>query len=177
MKTEIGLPTPSDERIAAVLEHWLWLISEFGLPYRSKIRPEKLRSALSCIWIYSHDREDGTFTCELSGEEINTAWGQNIAGKKLNEFAAPDFVANVVARWCQIIDEQVLLYGRATTQNSENATERLILPLCDQDGNWTQILGISIYFDPRMEFRAHAQMSPISKASFFDPAEFLAKEK
>lgn len=118
------------------------------MPYRRDFDPAAVATLLSSVWLYRYDSELEDFVCRLAGEDVNHAWGGNIRGLTLRQIVGQEDHPVVLARWRNIIVKPAVHYGaameRLTNQELRRA-ERLILPLCDDDGDVSFIIGISLY--------------------------------
>lgn len=131
------------EHISALFDHWLSLWSPGNIPRRKSIDPTAFPRSLPYIWIYRL-LYDGDFNCVLSGEEINAAWGRNIKGMSSREIIGVEY-DTTHPRWLAVINYPAILYLSQLELGLPKRSERIALPLADDDGVIRSIIGLSIY--------------------------------
>jgi hypothetical protein len=136
-----------------LLRHWLELRGDEAMPRRSAIAPSAMAPALPYIWICEYLAAERRFRMRLAGEEINRIYGRNVSHSDFEEIIAGDRLAEVTSHYRRVLEQPAILHctgqiylasGRAVVG------ERLALPLRDEDGTASQIIGASVYDVPRL---------------------------
>ncbi len=144
-------PPLEDAWLFGFLRHWAERREGLYAP-RERIDPTILRELLPHVWIYRWNAEGNAFVCTLAGEAVRDAWGHNLIGKRLQDFARPDDASVIEARYRDVLEMPGIQYSwrRVTPPGqTERSAERLIVPLSDAEGRPYGVFGISLYrFDP-----------------------------
>ncbi len=137
-KAEIG-----NAEFAQLLDTWLRLAPENGLPDKADFDPLEHPSLLPRMWIYelTPDRDD--FVCRLAGEEIRHVWGQTTKGMLLSDISAPGYFRSGHRRWLYCVSAPAVLLGRSI-ERDHYVVRRLSLPFTDQAGRLF-VIGASRY--------------------------------
>lgn len=144
-------PDLPDPRFLPFLRHWAE--RRHGLMMRKQdIDPIALKSCLPNVWLHRYRPESDDFLCVLAGEQVNNAWGGSIANKTLIEIMRPEQYDLTLARYRQVIGLPAVQVVRRTILPSAATakdTERVIVPVCDDDGRPAGVFGMTLYhFDP-----------------------------
>lgn len=137
-----AIPSNS-ELIATVFDHWKSLWAPGVVPKRSAIDPTAIPKALTFCWIYRLE-DDGDFYCILAGEEINLAWGRRIKGLSSREIIGDDHV-EAHPRWLTVINRPAIYFLSQSKLDMPKKTERLVLPVAEDDGSIRCVFGVSHY--------------------------------
>jgi hypothetical protein len=146
-----SLPHVRDARLHLLLDHWLDGRGGDAIPLRSAIDPSAIVSVLPNIWLCEFNPIDERFRMRLAGEEINKLYGRNISSCYFDEIADAAFLPVMNRRYRGIIEQPAILHcaGLIYFSNSSPVVgERLGLPLRKDDGQITQIIGVSVYDFP-----------------------------
>lgn len=138
LKTEIA-----DADMQGLLDAWLQLVPECGLPDKSSFDPLGHPTLLPRMWIYELTEDRHDFVGRLSGEEIRHVWGKTTKGMPLSRIASPERFYTSYRRWLYCVTAPAVLLGRSTEQKQAVVT-RLSLPFTDGDGR-LYVLGASRY--------------------------------
>lgn len=156
-------PTFRDPIFLLLLRHWAHNRVGLVMP-RQALDPAAIKPCLPHVWLYQYNHEDSTFVCRLSGEQVNDAWGVNMAGKRPEDFMPPESaaMANVIYRRILFTPALHVGHRRIAPQNrQEKAAERLVVPLSDAHGRAYGIFGLSLYyFDPITQAELPPQVGP-----------------
>jgi hypothetical protein len=137
------------------LHHWATRRAGLTMP-RSAIDPAAIRACLPHVYLMRYDAGSDTFLCTLAGEKVNEAWGQNLIGKRPQDFMPPDSAAQAQSIYRRITLMPALHVGhREGVLNADRpykAADRLVVPLGDGAGGPWGLFGLSFYhFNPLTE--------------------------
>lgn len=163
-------PHVGDAKLARFLGHWAAARAGAAVPRRSAIDPGAIVPCLPYVFIYRYDRHAGDFTCSLSGEEINTAWGFSLIGKRQQDFMPPAIAAKLRVRFRLIVDTPAVLFTGfrgGLALDGPKFVRRIIAPLLRDDDEPYGVLGISVYVnDPAGQ--VPAPVEPTVDAVLYD---------
>ncbi|MBI3515875.1 MAG: PAS domain-containing protein, partial [Proteobacteria bacterium] len=139
---------PASGQLAApplrfLLEHWLRLSQDIGLPLARKIDPFELKPALGYIMLLEPVAGDRDFCYRLYGSRIADISGFDMTGKLLSEHPASTYATELgIAVYRAVVRRRRPLY---TTRNPVGGKfarrwHRLILPFADASGSITRLL-------------------------------------
>lgn len=140
------------------LEHWLEIRGDRLVPLRSQLDPVVIGPDLKFVWLYDYLPAEDSYRCRLAGEHIQDTHKRRLADLLIDEIYAPDVAAFVKGYWDTVRDKPAVIYGTAKRDADQSAlqSERLMLPLCDLEGEVRQIFGMSIYdFDKEVDDHIH----------------------
>jgi hypothetical protein len=167
---ETAWPRVEEARLALFLRHWASARVGAVVPRRSAIDPGAIAPCLPYVYLYRVDLGSGEFTCSLSGEEINTAWGFSLIGKRQRDFMPPAIMGPVRARFRAIVATPAILFSGfrgGRTLLGVTLVRRIIAPLTLDDGTPYGVFGIAVYVnDP--EGRVPAPVEPTVDAVLYD---------
>lgn len=147
-------PVFRDPRFLILLRHWASGRVGPVMP-REALDPAAIKSCLPHVWLFQYLADSDSFVCRLSGEQVNEAWGSNIAGKRPQDFMPADSaaIAQVIYRRILFAPALHVSYRRIEPRYlREKGAERLVVPLSDARGQPYGIFGLSLYhFDPITE--------------------------
>lgn len=141
-------PELGDARFGVLLRHWAGKRHGLLTP-RSAIDPIALKSCLPNVWLYQYLPEEDDFRCTLAGEAVNQAWGMSVIGRKPGEFMPRDVHQTVLETYRQTLRFPPLQVSRRRISRAdavEQSAERLILPLSDDTGRASGIIGMTLYY-------------------------------
>ena len=127
-----------------LLDHWLARRGDRVVPLRRDIDPLAFKKLLPDCWIYRL-RDNGEFHCTLAGDEIRQSWNQTLMGRPAHHVIGAEDYRYIARRWLMVIERPALLYSTQRKMNIPKRSERLVLPVADDDGTVRQILGASRY--------------------------------
>ncbi|MCW0233572.1 MAG: PAS domain-containing protein [Ferrovibrio sp.] len=140
-----------DSRFMLLLQHWAANRNGLMMP-RAALDPAAIKTCLPHVWLFQYLAESDSFLCRLSGEQVNEAWGVNMAGKQPQEFMPPESAAMAHLIYRRILLTPALHVGHrriAPAGRQAKLAERLVVPLSDAEGRPYGIFGLSLYyFDP-----------------------------
>lgn len=149
-------PDLADPRFSQLLRHWAE--GRRGLmPARSAIDPIAIKGCLPNIWLHQYLPDEGDFRCALAGEAVNVAWGASIVGKRMRDFMPPSMLSTVLDSYRQTLHRPALQVSRrriTRPDRVEQSAERLVLPLADDAGRPSSLIGITLYYlgaQPRID--------------------------
>jgi hypothetical protein len=144
-----------DERLRRLLAHWLERRGDDLAPLRTAIDPTAIAPILSSVWISDFLPAERRFRMRLAGEEINHLYGRNITHAYFEDIIAPTMLADVTRRYLRIVEEPAVMHcGGHIYLASERSQvgERVVLPLADDTGALTHVIGASIFRTDRLFF-------------------------
>ncbi|GAB4185472.1 MAG: hypothetical protein OHK0024_25680 [Thalassobaculales bacterium] len=138
-----------DPRIRLAWNCWRALLRPGRVPARSALDPLAMPAALPILWLFRRE-EDGTFILTLAGEAIREVWGANrLMRRPVAELFPPDMWPALKARCDRILDLPAVQHAHRQLApqrvGAHRSAERLMLPLADDNGRPTHILGASAY--------------------------------
>lgn len=141
-------PSFRDPRLLLLLRHWAERRRGLVMP-RSALDPAAIKTCLPHVWLFRYDAADDSFTCRLSGEGVNEAWGTNMTGKRPRDFMPEASAAMAHRIYRRILLTPALHVSNKLADATSKGADRLVVPLIDDDGQPYGIFGLSIYhFDP-----------------------------
>ena len=137
-----------DGRLRHLLRHWLDCRGDALAPRRAAVDPTAITPILASVWLCDYLPEGRRFRMRLAGETINDLYGRNITHCYFEEIIAQPLLDDTVRRYRRVVEEPAILHCAGhiylATQRSE-VGERLVLPLADDDGALTHVIGASVY--------------------------------
>lgn len=144
-------PVFRDPRFVILLRHWAEQRGGLLMP-RSALDPAAIKPCLPHIWLAQYQPAEDDFVFRLAGEQVNEAWGINVAGKRPRDFmpAASAVTAGGIYRRILFTPAVHVSFRRIEpSERQEKGAERLVVPLSDADGGPWGIAGMSLYhFNP-----------------------------
>ena len=141
-----------DRRLRLLWDHWTASLRPEALPRREDIDPSALREILDITWIYRLDDSGRDFYCALAGELIIGAWRRpNMIGSPISLLFAPDVYKALKERWLDLLDRPAVMHGSmlynptSLELATDQAAERLNLPLSGADGRPYGMIGVTAY--------------------------------
>ena len=135
-----------------VLAWWQAARPADGLPGRRAIEPLAFPRALPHVWLCVHDARSADFRYSLSGEEIDAVFGRSLKGRPLAAmFATHASWRAVYETFSRVIREPAVYHGLGCIYRQlgrHRTGERLILPILDDAGTRSAILGVTVYESP-----------------------------
>ena len=128
------------------------------VPLRSQLDPVVIGPDLKYVWLYDYLPAEDSYKCRLAGEHIQDSHKRRLADLLIDEIYSPDVAAFVKGYWDTVRDKPAVIYGTAKREGDHSIlqSERIMLPLCDMEGDVRQILGMSIYdFDKELDDHIH----------------------
>jgi hypothetical protein len=137
-----------DERLRRLLGHWLACRGDALAPRRTAMDPTAIGPILSSVWMCDFLPAERRFCMRLAGEEINHLYGRNITQCYFEDIIAPTMLADVMRRYLRVVEEPAIMHcGGHIYLASERSQlgERIVLPLADDSGAMTHVIGASIF--------------------------------
>jgi hypothetical protein len=132
-----------------VLAWWQAARPVGGVPHRRAIDPRAFPRALPCVWLCDYDPGAGEFRYRLAGEDVNAVFGRPLKGLTLAAaFPSAAGVEAVRATLWRVIAEPAVGHAEGPVYawlGRQRPGERLILPLLDDAGRRTAVLGATRY--------------------------------
>ena len=136
------------QQLLKLLRVWLDSRREGAMvPYRSDLDPVALGRAglMPDLWLVESD-DKGGFFYRLAGENINQVFGQSLRGKHISEVYTDEALAEVLGRWGEMLANSFGFHTRGTVIAAREVHgERLVLPLCDDNGAVRYLIGATDY--------------------------------
>lgn len=143
-----AFPHVKDERLRRLMHHWLERRGDGVVPLRSAIDPTAIGPILASVWMCDFLPQERRFRMRLAGEEINHLYGRNINHCYFEDIIAPGLLGAVMRRYLRVVDDPAILHcGGHIYLASERSQvgERIVLPLADENGAITHVIGASIF--------------------------------
>jgi hypothetical protein len=137
-----------DERLRRLLGHWLERRGDDLAPPRAAIDPTAIAPILSSVWMCDFLPGKRRFRMRLAGEEINHLYGRNITPCWFEDIIAPTMLAEVMRRYLRVVEDPAVMHcGGSIYLASDRSQigERVVLPLADESGALTHVIGASIF--------------------------------
>lgn len=141
----------------ALLDHWAGLATQ-GYPTRRKLDPLAFAATLPNVWLRSYEQRTRRFQCVLAGDAVREAYDTPVVGAYLEDILQPGEVLRVRALFERALLEGYILVlrGRLFPQiHRPGLGERLVLPLYDDDGTPSALIGCVIPLDGQEEPGPH----------------------
>ena len=134
--------------LRAVARWWVQTYQAGEIPSRRQIDHSALRYALPYIWLVEYLQDRDAFRYRLAGEHVNDTFGYSLRGKLLSDVIEPHMLATVRTRYTHALTTPGAVHatGRVYARTGRfREGERLILPLADDGGAATHLLGVTVY--------------------------------
>lgn len=142
----------ADPRFERMIRHWLALHQKSAVPRRGEIDPSKFHDSLDMVWLMER-HEDGHYRYRLAGQAISDIHGGIRRGTDPASLFSPLAVEMFRQRWEAVLDRGFLVRAEGIVQlaggDNVSHVERLMLPLCSDNGEVSLILGATSYERPR----------------------------
>ncbi len=133
-----------DPYIKWVFDHWHFVRGDRTMPAHRDIDFNAFGDADPWTWVCDLGG-DGEFYFRQAGKEVERVIGGQVVGGAVRDFLGPiydDWVKNV---WLYVARHPAIYYLPRTADNADRHVERLIVPLTDDNGQATLVLGITRY--------------------------------
>lgn len=141
------IPDDCHPKIKALVDYWLSIHPDKGLPGRQHFDPRDIPTLLSNIWLVDVFQEPLRFRFRLFGTRIVDYAGEDNTGKWLDE-RWPDFDAEVLKA---VIDSKQPSWSRGASvfrpEKDYYELERVRLPLARDGETVDMILVLTVFFD------------------------------
>ncbi len=137
-----------DGRLRLLLAHWLAMRGSAHAPPRTAIDPTAIGPILASIWMCDFQAATGRFRMRLAGEDVNRLYGRNVGQCYFEDIIAPGMLDDVMRRYRRVIEEPAILRCAGhiyLASGRSEIGERLVLPLLDESGAMTHLIGASVY--------------------------------
>jgi len=135
-----------------IASHWNDARGAKRMPGWKNINPAAIARYLDIVWSWKYDREQDSFIGRLAGETIIDALGENLHGKRLQDFFVGKRFDGIFLRNRRIVTEPALVRETGHVfllANRYGLGERIIMPLAADGTHGDGILGATIYsIDP-----------------------------
>ena len=143
---ELGPPNFTTEMAPQILNAWKSFSAKKNIPSRKEVDPLKIPAKLlPYIWIYKFDPDKNSYQRVFAGEEITNAWKKTTQNPYIEEFMDEASVTLVREHWNYLRENLALSHYIQTAESDFRYTERLSLPLADENGNLNYIFGCTYY--------------------------------
>ena len=145
-----AIQSPRLRRIALL---WKAARGARRMPGWSNIDPVAIGHDLSIVWSWKYDEDSDSFTGRLAGEDIVEAFGENLRGKRMEDFFAERQFPLIFARHKRIVTEPAFARGSGPVfihAKRYGQGERVIMPLAADGVHADGLFGATIYdMEPR----------------------------
>lgn len=140
-----GYPAVQDRTVKSVLDVWRdCLFSRNRIPRKAELLPFRIARSLSAVWLYRHLPRQQDFECRVIGEDVLKAWPIRLGrGDRMSQLTQNDFYAKTYPRWRRVVVEPCIMHSLANRLDYVAASERLAVPLADDDDNICYLLGVT----------------------------------
>jgi hypothetical protein len=133
--------------VLEVARYWLSVGGfRFAVPRRGLDPLVLSPGVLPRLWLADHEPDRGDFRFRLAGETINQMFGGSVRDRRLGDVLAHDKAAAVQRRLTRVLHRPCVCYCRGVIHIDHDRhgwSERLTLPLADDFGRLSHILGIA----------------------------------
>lgn len=135
-----------DPRIEKAARYFEGLAPGTALPRRHDFRPEKVRDLLGFIFLIDILPEENDFHFSLFGVHMAVLYGADLSNRKLSEIRNPAQRDALRQSYELVVATQNFVYlrGHYAWFNRSVGIERLLVPMCDNDGKLTTIFGLAV---------------------------------
>jgi hypothetical protein len=133
-------------RISELALYCAELSGEGTLPRRSLFRPKRVAPVITYLFLMDVLHEEGDYRFSLFGSNMAILYGADLTGKRLSEFGDASKRAELRETYDHVVTSGKPLYIRGRYEWPEMAIgiERLLVPMTDDTGQVTSILGLAI---------------------------------
>lgn len=132
--------------IAGLAEYCVDLAGEFELPRRNRFRPTRVSSIITYLFLIDVLEDEDDYLFHLSGSNLTLLYGEDFTGKRLSEVADSRVRAALRETYDRVVATRQPYYlrGRYEWPEMSIEIERLLVPMTDDAGAVTTILGVAI---------------------------------
>lgn len=142
----------ADPRFDRMIRHWLALRKRDAIPCRGAIDPTKFQDSLDMVWLMER-HADGHYRYRLAGQTISEMHGGIRRGSDTACLFGPESLEMFRPRWEAVLDKGRIVRAEGVVFLAEgqqiSRVERLMLPLRNDDGDVSVILGATSYDKPK----------------------------
>jgi len=141
-------PLSRDRRIGGFYDYWNGLRDASGIPSQRSFDPIEIAPLLRHIWMARWAPEVGDFVYRIAGESVMAAVGTTMRHRSLAEIYTPQVAEELRLRFQKVCATPLLYHSAGPIYvhlERYGTGERLILPLVDEHGGGTVVIGCSIY--------------------------------
>lgn len=146
---------PVQKPFALVENHWRELQKRARIPARDDIRPDAIATALPSTFIVKRVAP-GVARIRVAGQKVHDLIGMDVRGMPLSSVIRPDdqatFAVHLESAFSDPAVVALPLVCAATLWKQEIHGQILLLPLADNKGDVTRVLGV-IGFDSNVSLR------------------------
>lgn len=139
------------EALREVAQHWNEVRGSRPMPGWQDIKPAAIRRHLPILWAWKFDAETESFVGRIAGDRIQSAFGTNLRGAKMNDIFQGRDYRHMLARHKRTVTSPELFLGKGLVflhLNRFDIGERIIMPLSDSGAAGDGIFGAT-------EFKSH----------------------
>jgi hypothetical protein len=141
------IPETCHPKVKAILDYWLSIHPEHGLPGRQHFDPRDIPELLSNVWLIDVMQDPLRFRFRLFGTRIVEYAGEDNTGKWVDE-QWPDFDADIFEA---LIETRQPSWSRGPSlfrpEKDYYELERVRLPLAQDGETVDMILALTVFFD------------------------------
>lgn len=146
MNFEPIFDSPIHPGIARLAQYCQDLSEHRPLPPWCDFRPGSVRSILGFIFVIDvlHDKAD--YRYRLFGEHVSVLYGMDLTGKYLSEIGDENLRTLLRQTYDAVVAARSFQYlrGRYVWADQSVEIDRLLVPMADEEGNLTTLLGLTI---------------------------------
>jgi hypothetical protein len=138
----------ADERIGRFYGYWSGLRQGAAVPSVRVFDPIDIAPLLQYIWLARWDEEKQDFVYRLAGESVLAANRRQMRHQSLAEIYGDKTASRLRSRYQRICSTPLLFHSSGSVYDHLNRFgngERLVLPLSDEAGRRTVVVGCTIY--------------------------------
>lgn len=156
-------PIIENANLQTLLDYWLGKVDGLTPPRRTDIDPLQIPRLLPHIWIQERVTGTDDFRCRLAGEDVKSNYPTKVVGRIFREVIGDDAWALVREQYLLAIGTPGVCHFRGPvylhTIRRGGMGERLAMPLRNDDGENTFVIGATIY-TPMSERALEEEGSP-----------------
>jgi len=132
--------------IAELAKYCAEISGPADLPRRSRFRPSRVASVITYLFLIDVVAGENDYRFDLLGSNMAILFGEDVAGKRLSELGDKRLYDELRKTYDQVVTTGRPLYVRGRYEWPEMSIEieRLLVPMTDETGNVTTILGAAI---------------------------------
>ncbi len=152
-----------DPLLHQFLDYYLTLRQGDRVPRRSQVSPMDFPRLLSNIFLYECDTTAQDFHLRLAGSQVAEMLQTMKAGTKMSDVFPPDVFPIVLQRYRRVCTDLAVMHNIGKVFHLMGGTgmgERIVMPLLDNAGVPSFIIGATVYMLPKDEIHVPPGREP-----------------
>lgn len=164
----------------ALFDYWNVMRAGRPAPFRSEIQPGFIKRILPYVFILEYQNDD-TYRFRLAGTGLCHVYGMEFRNHNLLAMWQDECHANLKHALRQVIDDAnvaVVEYSASTVDQREATFEMILLPLAQDNGAITRILGAAVPIDEKSWIGDHLfSRQWIDRLKIVDPERIPPRQR